>query len=159
METSNPRVQFRKARVADAKAIYRLINACAERNEMLPRSFGDVCENLRDFHVCECEGRLVACCALHLTWEDIAEIRSVTVEPGRRGARIGHALVHLCIAEGREMGIKHVFVLTYIPQYFQKFGFKEVSKDVLPHKIWSDCVKCPKFPDCGETAMILEDPC
>lgn len=156
MDSRQSHVKLRKAVIADVKSIHRLINASADRDEMLGRSLSDIYENIRDFNVCECEGRVVGCCALHITWEDIAEVRSVTVEPAQRGAGIGASLIQMCMDEGRQMGIRRIFVLTYIPQYFGKLGFKEVSKDALPHKVWSDCVKCPKFPDCGETAMILE---
>ena len=148
----------RKAVIADAKAIHRLINNAASKDEMLARSLSDIYENIRDFQVCQDDaGRVAGCCALHVAWDDMAEIRSATVEPESRGHRIGSRLVQGCVAEGKEVGIRRIFVLTYIPLYFQKLGFRETSKDVLPHKIWSECVKCPKFPDCGETAMILDN--
>ncbi|HUU68725.1 MAG TPA: N-acetyltransferase [Planctomycetota bacterium] len=153
---SKPQARLRKAVVADAKPIYHLIGQSAQKSEMLARSLSDIYETIRDFHMCEDDGRVVGCCALHMTWDDMAEIRSVIVDGSSRGKGIGTALVRRCIAEAKGLGIARIFVLTYIPLYFQRLGFREVSKDVLPHKVWSECVKCTKFPDCGETAMILE---
>ena len=148
-------VLFRKAAIGDVKDIHRLVNDAASKDEVLPRSLSDLYEKLRDFHVCEQNGRIVACCGLHVVWDDMAEIRSLMVEAGARGAGLGAALVKRCLAEGKKLGINRIFVLTYIPRYFGKLGFSETSKEKLPHKVWSECVKCPKFPDCGETAMIL----
>ena len=155
MQRNAPGVLFRRAAIADIKEIHRLINDAASKDELLPRSLSDLYERLRDFHVCEQNGRIVGCCGLHVLWDDLAEIRSLMVDSGARGAGIGEALVKLCIDECRVLGINRIFVLTYIPRYFEKLGFSETSKDKLPHKVWSECVKCPKFPDCGETAMIL----
>jgi len=152
-----PGYAFRKATVSDVKAIHRLINDAASEDAMLPRSLSDLYEKVRDFHVCESGGRVLGCCALHIIWEDMAEIRSLAVQPDSRGKGLGVGLVRRCLAEREEYGIRKVFVLTYIPGFFEKLGFRKVSKDILPHKVWSDCVKCPKFPDCGETAMITDD--
>ena len=154
--TKESKAQLRKAVVADAKPIYTLIGQSAQNNEMLARSLSDIYECIRDFQICENDRQIVGCCALHVTWDDMAEIRSIVVDGSSRGNGFGTAMVRQCIAEAKAMGINRIFVLTYIPLYFQRLGFREVSKDVLPHKVWSECVKCPKFPDCGETAMTLE---
>jgi len=150
-------VHLRKAEMADVKSIHRLINDGAAKDEMLARSLSDIYEKLRDFHVCERDGRVVGCCGLHVVWDNIAEIRSLMVEAGSRRAGLGALLVERCLAEGRKLGINRIFVLTYIPRYFEKHGFRQTSKEKLPHKVWTECVKCPKFPDCGETAMIMEE--
>jgi len=151
-----PKARLRKAVVADAKTIYNLVGQSAQKDEMLARSLSDIYDCIRDFHVCEADGRIVGCCALHVTWNDMAEIRSIVVESSSRGKGLGKAMVHKCIGEAKALGVGRIFVLTYIPPYFQRLGFREVSKDVLPHKVWSECVRCPKFPDCGETAMMLD---
>ncbi len=153
MSRPETKMEFRKAAIGDVKAIQRVINDAAARGEMLPRPLGDIYEKLRDFHVCCTEGRLAGCCALHVVWEGTAEIRSLAVDTSSRQAGIGTTLVKLCVEESRRLGVGKIFLLTYIPAYFAKHGFREVNKDSLPHKIWSDCVKCPKFPDCGEVAM------
>jgi amino-acid N-acetyltransferase len=113
-------------------------------------------ESLRDFYVVEEDGIILGTAALHVVWDDLAEVRSVAVmeDAGRKG--IGSRLVQACIAEAREIGLKRIFCLTYKPDFFGKHGFRLVDKSELPHKVWGDCIKCPKFPDCDENAMILD---
>ena len=155
MSACGSQPQFRKAAMADVKGIHRLINDAAGHDEMLPRPLSDIYDKMRDFHVCASDDGLLGCCALHVVWDGMAEIRSLAVDARWRNGGIGKGLMERCLAESRGLGVGKVFVLTYIPAYFERAGFNEVSKDVLPHKIWSDCVKCPKFPDCGEVAMML----
>lgn len=148
---------LRKAQIADVKEIQKLLAVYASKGDMLSRSLSELYESLRDFYVeVDENGRLLGASALHIVWEDLAEVRSVAVaeDTGRKG--IGSALVSACIAEARELGLKRVFCLTYKPEFFGKLGFKLVDKATLPHKVWGDCIKCPKFPDCDENAMILE---
>ena len=134
----------------------RLINYFAERNEMLPRSLSEIYENLRDYVVAEADETPAGCCALHVTWSDLAEIKSLAVREDRRGLGLGAKLVNACLEEGKALGVPRVFVLTYIPRYFARFGFRQVEKAELPQKVWSECIRCPKFPDCGEVGMILD---
>jgi amino-acid N-acetyltransferase len=113
-------------------------------------------ERVRDFYVCQEEGEIVGTCALHPCWEDLGEIRSLAVKEsyGRRG--IGTDLVRTCLQEAQSLGIKRVFALTYKADFFQRLGFQLTDKSKLPQKVWSDCIKCVKFPECDETAMILD---
>lgn len=121
---------------------------------MLPRSLNELYERLRDFYVVHDNGGIVGVCALQPLWEDIAEIRSLIIaEPARRKG-LGKQLVKKCMSESKKIGVTRVFALTYIPEFFLKMGFKEVDKSALPHKIWSDCLKCHKFPECDEFAVI-----
>jgi len=152
----NEKLVYRKATTVDVKPVHKMIAAAAAEDLMLPRSLSDLYEKLRDFHVCTNAEQVLGCCALHIVWENIAEIRSLAVEPEAQGAGIGKHLIDKCIAECAALNVNRVIVLTYIPAYFAKMGFVEVSKEMLPHKIWSECVKCPKFPDCGEIAMALD---
>ena len=147
---------IRKARLSDVKEIQRLVNFYADRGEMLPCSLSELYERVRDFYVFEDRGEIVGVSALHLSWEDLAEIRSLAVkEPYiRRG--IGTDLVKACLEEAGSLGIRRVFALTYKPNFFQHLGFRLVDKSLLPHKIWTDCIKCVKFPECDEIAMIQE---
>jgi len=149
------KMTFRKAVIGDIKPIQKLINDLAKRNEMLPRTLNQLYENLRDFWVCEAGGEVRACCALHIMWEDLAEIRSVAVSQNFQGKGIGKKMVNLCLKEARQLEIPRVFLLTYKSDFFKKFGFQIVDKNTLPHKVWTDCINCIKFPDCGEVAMIL----
>lgn len=147
---------IRKAVMKDAKSIQNLVNSFAKGGgEMLSLSLNEIYEKILEFVVWEEDGEVVGCCAIHPTWEDLAEIRSVAVNPktGRQG--IGKAMVEQSIETAAKLGISRVFLLTYVPEFFRKLGFSEVEKkEELPKKIWSDCLKCTKFPDCDEIAMI-----
>ena len=148
---------IRKATVPDAQEIQKLINSFAERDAMLPRALSVIYENIRDFYVLEDDdGRIIGCCALHVTWGDLAEVKSLAVSEDAHGKGYGKLLVAACLAEAKELGVPKVFALTYVPGFFEKMGFKRVDKATLPHKIWSECINCPKFPDCGEEAVTLE---
>ena len=147
---------MRKARVGDVRTIQGLIEASASKGEMLHRSLSEIYDHLRDFYIYEGDQSLLGVCALNICWEDLAEIRSLSILEGERRKGIGSKLVRACLREAKRLGIRKVFVLTYKPSFFQKFGFEIVDKAALPHKVWSDCLKCVKFPDCDEIAMILQ---
>ncbi len=122
---------------------------------MIPRSLNELYETVRDFFVCEADGDVRGVCALHIMWEDLAEIRSLAVEKRYQGVGIGRNLVKRCIREARALGIEKIFALTYHPDFFKKLGFSDVDKSALPQKIWGDCVRCPRFPECDESAVII----
>jgi len=145
---------IRKARIEDIKQIQEIINAFARQDLMLPRSLNELYENLRDFWVAEDKKKVVGCSALHISWDNLAEIKSVAVVKGKQKKGFGRILVSACLNEAREMGAKKVFVLTYKPEYFKKFGFKRVKHADLPHKIWAECINCCKFPNCQEIALL-----
>ena len=125
---------------------------------MLPRSLNDLYDNLRDYFVLEDEGRVAGCCGLHVTWVDLAEVKSLVVQDHLQGKGYGKELMNACLAEAGDLGVPRVFALTYKPEFFERAGFRRADKSELPHKVWSDCIHCPKFPDCGEEALILEIP-
>jgi amino-acid N-acetyltransferase len=111
-------------------------------------------ENLRDYWVAEEVGRVTGCCALHVSWDDLAEIKSLAVAKNRQKKGLGKELVSACLDEAKELGAKKVFVLTYKPEFFRKFGFRKVSNSSLPHKVWAECINCCKFPNCQEVALM-----
>lgn len=148
-------MKIRKATIPDLKEVHRLINDFARREEMIPRSINELYEHIRDFFVAEDEGAICGVCALHILWEDLAEVRSLAVRKEHQRRGIGKKLVRKCLAEARAMGISRVFVLTYQDVFFRKLGFTDIDKARLPQKIWGDCVRCPKFPECDETALIV----
>jgi amino-acid N-acetyltransferase len=139
----------------DVATIRSLIARYSAEGEMLPKALMEIYEELRDFFVYTDEnGEVLGCCALHLFWEDLAEVRSLAVnEPSKRQG-IGAALVQACLEEARALGIAKVFTLTEKVAFFEKQGFGQVDRAELPHKIWAACVKCVKFPDCDETALV-----
>jgi amino-acid N-acetyltransferase len=150
------RVIVRRARVSDVPAMHEIINEYALEGLMLSKSKAELYEGIRDFHVAESGGRLLGCAALHVMWNDLAEIRSVAVRREHRGSGIGSRLVRACMKEAAALGLPRVFVLTLEPTFFGRFGFKVVEKEELPRKVWADCLKCDRFANCNETAMVAE---
>ncbi len=149
---------LRKAQVRDVKPIHRLLYGYADRGLLLARSLSELYDHMRDFFVLDRGGEgdwLVGVCALGVCWEDLAEVRSLAVVEDAQDRGYGRRLVEACLEEARHLGIVQVFALTYEDAFFVRLGFSEVEKTVLPHKIWADCLKCPKFPDCDETAMMI----
>ena len=147
----------RKARTSDVLVIQKLINSYARKHKIIPRSLNDLYEKIRDLTVfVNSRGTVQGVCGLHVAWEDLAEIRSLAVSTRSQGKGIGTVLVEHAIKEARELGVGKVFVLTYYPDYFKRFGFDEVDKAKLPQKIWADCLNCHKFPACDETAVQLK---
>jgi len=148
-------LQYKKATLKDAKAIHSLVNIFARKEDMLPRSLNELYENIRDFYVCFNNDSIVGTAALHILWDDLAEIRSVSVSNKYQRQGIGRKLIRKCLHEAKKMGVNKVFALTYRPGYFKRLGFTEIDKNSLPHKIWGECLKCHKFPDCDESAVSM----
>jgi amino-acid N-acetyltransferase len=147
---------LRKAHIDDVERMSKLVNQFAKQDLMLPRPLSELYENIRDYYVSVDNDNIIGCAALHIFWKDLGEIKSVAVEVSFQKKGIGKELIQKCIDEGKKLGINRLFVLTYIPEFFERFGFKRVDKDMLPHKIWSECIKCYKFPDCGEVPLMIE---
>lgn len=147
-------IKVDQARVGDAKSMHRLISYFADKGEMLPRALSEIYENIRDYFVVRERGRVIGCAALHVTWADLAEIRSLAVDEQAQNQRVGSALVQACLEEARELGISRVFCLVRKPRFFKKHGFQPIDKKELPQKVWAECYRCPKFPDCDEVALI-----
>jgi amino-acid N-acetyltransferase len=148
-------LKIRKAKITDLKQVHVLINDYAKREQMIPRSLNELYETLRDFVICEDSGRVCGVCALHIMWEDLAEIRSLAVDKRYQKLGIGKDLVKKCLKEARILGLRRIFALTYHPEFFKKLGFLEIDKASLPQKIWTDCLRCHKFPECDEHAVII----
>lgn len=149
-------IVIRKARIKDTKEIKAILDYYAKRGKVLPRAFSEIYENIRDFYVAEKNGKILGCCALHVLWEDLAEIRSLAIRKNYTMQGAGTMLVDKCLSESKDLGVKKIFTLTFCPGFFKKCGFKKWAKSDLPQKIWTDCIKCPHFPECGEEAMLIE---
>lgn len=150
---------IRKAIIADIKPIHKLLNHYADRGLLLPRPLSELYDHLRDFNVLVENGeaeKIIGACALGICWEDLAEIRSLAVIENRQGSDCGRRLVEACLQEARSLGLRKVFALTYAEGFFSRMGFRVVEKATLPQKVWGDCLKCPKFPECDEIAMALD---
>lgn len=150
-------IVVRKARIDDVERIHSLVTAFSRDQLMLARSRSALYESVRDFFVAQADdGRVVACGGLEISWKDLAEIRSLAVDPDFAGRGIGRRIAEACLGEARELNIPKVFALTYQVRFFEKMGFHRIPKEALPHKIWSHCLDCPKFPDCDEAAVAIE---
>lgn len=146
--------QVEKARIGDVPQMQGLINYFADKGEMLARPLSEIYENIRDYFVAKEDERVIACAALHVSWSDLAEIKSVAVAEDSQKKRIGDRLIEACLKEAEELGIPTVFCFTYKPAFFKRHKFVDIDKMELPRKVWTECYRCPKFPNCDEIALI-----
>lgn len=147
---------IRKATVKDVPTIQQIIKPYADEGKMLPRTLNELYERIRNFSLFEKDNKVLGVVALAVSWENIAEVRSLAIVQDNLSQGIGTALVNHCLKEARSFDIKKVFVLTYTLDFFIKAGFRIINKEELPQKIWKDCINCSKFPSCDEQALIIE---
>jgi amino-acid N-acetyltransferase len=155
-------MHIKKAAAGDIAAIHRILNHYAEQDLLLPRSLSELYDHLRDYFVLENKEQahsIHGVCGLRVYWEDLAEIKSLAVSEDHQDRGFGSKLVRACLKEARSLGIRKVFTLTYVPDFFMRLGFKAVDRSIFPQKIWADCLKCPKFPDCDEVALAIDLQC
>lgn len=149
-------MKIRPAKVTDVKEIHKIVEFYADRKEMLHRSLNAIYENIQEYVVVENEeGKVIACGALHVAWEDLAEIKALAVSEKYKGQGIGRKIVQKLQKNAEELGVHKVFALSFKPDFFIKLGYKVIPKETLPHKIWSECINCHLFPDCGEVPLLL----
>lgn len=148
-------MNIRPARVGDVPAIQDLIRTFADRKLMIRRSLGELYESIREFIVAtDDDGKVVGCAALHVFWDDLAELKCLAVAESMQGHGLGRRLVERCWDSARDLEIATVFTLTYVADFFEKCGYHRIEKTELPHKIWNECVRCPLFPNCNEIALV-----
>lgn len=145
----------RKACISDVPKIAELVNSFARKDLMLPKPLSRLYEDIRDFTIVEKDGQLLGCGALHVYWDNLAEIRSLAISEGVQRAGLGSKIVETLMAEAKDFRLYHVFALSYKPEFFKKHGFKVIDKNSLPQKIWKDCINCPHFPNCNEVALDI----
>ena len=151
------KIVVRKARMTDVDEIRSLVMSYAQSRQMLPRSLRYIYENLRNYFVAENgDGHVLGCGALQVSWEGLAEVKSVAVRDDLRGQGVGSIIVRRCLEEAAELSVPQVFVLSFVPEFFEKLGFRRIERQGLPHKVWTECVDCPLFPECGETALLID---
>jgi amino-acid N-acetyltransferase len=149
------KMNIRPAKVSDVKGIHALVEHYANNKEMLHRSLNAIYENVQEFVVLEKEGQVIACGSLHVSWEDLAEVKALAVAEEHKAQGIGRKIVERLQENAKALGIKKIFTLTFKPDFFKKIGYVEIPKEILPHKIWSECVNCYLFPDCGEVPLLF----
>jgi len=148
-------VIVRPARHEDIANMLALINGYAALDRMLERTTSFLETNLADFLVADDDGRFVGCGALATLTADLAEVRSLAVVPAAAGRGAGKAIVEACVQRARERGLRRVFALTLVPDFFTKCGFILTSLGRLPEKSASECPVCPKRFACDEQAMLM----
>ncbi|RNA65565.1 N-acetyltransferase [Prosthecochloris sp. ZM_2] len=154
METQE--ICIRTARLTDADAIAEITHQYAENGIMLKRAPENIIENIRNFFVAEVGGRVVGCCAISFFTLHLAEIRTLAVCDRFKRMGVGSMLVEKAETILREEGVADAFVLTLAPRFFESLGYRSVSKEMFPQKIWRDCTNCPKLMSCDEIAMIKQ---
>ena len=148
-------MNIRPARVTDVPGIQHQIQLFADRGLMIRRSLAELYQSIREFVVAvDHENRVVGCVALHVFWADLAEIRCLAVAEEMQGLGVGRRLVEACAGMARELGVKSIFALTSSIGFFERCGYQQIERAELPQAVWSECVRCPSFPNCHETALI-----
>ena len=148
------KLHSRKAVMRDIRPILELINGYAAKGVMLPRTEFEMSEAIRDFTVVTAGRDLLGCGALHFYSPTLAEIRSLAVREQAKTHGVGRKLVEALLAEAEQYELDAVFAFTYVVDFFRKIGFQAVERGALPLKAWKDCLRCPKFLACDETAVL-----
>jgi amino-acid N-acetyltransferase len=121
-------VTIRRARSVDVRAIRSLIDGYAADRRLLSKATVALFEDVQEFWVAQRpDGAVVGCGAVHVMWEDLAEVRTVAVDPACRGQKVGHRLVSALLDTARDLGVRRVFVLTFETEFFASFGFVPIS--------------------------------
>ncbi|BAF72176.1 N-acetyltransferase [Sulfurovum sp. NBC37-1] len=147
-----------KANLSDIPEMQSLVLSEVKDGVILNRSEDEVATNIRSYVLAKEGEKLVGYTALHIHSRRLGEIRSLIVNEAYRGQRIGQKLVEFAVEEAKALHVEEdVLVLTYTPGFFEKLGFREISKEAIPeHKIWADCIKCIHFPVCNEVALVYK---
>jgi len=151
-------IELVKAKLSDIPAMQALVAEKVKDGTILNRSEDEVATNIRSYVLAKEGEKLVGYTALHIHSPRLAEIRSLIVDEAYRGQHIGKRMVEFTLEEAKALDVgEDVLVLTYLPEFFEKLGFKEINKEVIPeHKIWADCIKCIHFPVCNEVALVYK---
>jgi amino-acid N-acetyltransferase len=135
-------VVIRRARTADVRAIRRLIDTYSPDRRLLSKATVTLYEDLQEFRVAAtADDEVVGCGALHVMWDDLAEIRTVAVDPGWRGQKIGHRIVAELLDTARDLGVRRVFVLTFETRFFSSFGFTEIDGAPVPPAVYEQLLR------------------
>jgi amino-acid N-acetyltransferase len=148
-------MNIRAARVMDVKEIYNLVEYHANNKEMLHRSLSAIYENIQEFVVLENEGKVVGCGALHVSWENLAEIKALAVSDQYKEQGFGRKIVGILQKNAENLGVSRVFALSFKPKFFMKLGYEIIPKETLPRKIWNECINCHLFSECGEIPLLI----
>jgi len=147
--------KIRKAILADSQSIQQLVQIYASKEKMLARSLQYIHEHIRDFHIAvNDENKIIGVCSFVVSQRELAEAKSLAISNDYQKIGVASALLASGTKEIKKLGISKLFCLTYAPGFFEKNGFHQINKEKLPHKIWTECIHCPSFPNCNEIALI-----
>ncbi len=151
-------VKLVKATLSDIPAMQEMVTSEVKDGVILERNLDEVATNIRSYVLAKVEDKLVGYAALHIHSLRLAEIRSLIVLDTYRGQNIGKKIVEFTLNEAKSLNVsEEVLVLTYLPHFFIKMNFIEISKESIPeHKIWTDCIKCIHFPICNEISLVYK---
>ncbi|MDZ4806356.1 MAG: argininosuccinate lyase [Candidatus Eisenbacteria bacterium] len=149
-------IRLRRALPTDVPAISRLMSGHIADGTLLPRPVGELYQSVREFHVAERNGEVVGCCALRVLWDDLGEVRSLAIRSDAQGLGLGRMLVAEVVEDARPIGLERVIALTREVAFFERCGFRIVTRESLPRKVWTDCIHCPRRHACDETAVVLD---
>jgi amino-acid N-acetyltransferase len=148
--------QVRRPTDVDIDSICHLLDYYAKMGNLLPRSRTEIESNLGNFRVIGTPGLVSACGSLETFSDELGEIRSLMVDPLKGRGGLGGRIVRHLIQEARARNLERLMALTYVPEFFHRLGFRTVSKDVFPEKVWGICVHCYKYHNCDEIAVLLD---
>lgn len=151
-------VKLVKANLLDIPAMQKLVEQNVKDGVILKRGSDEVSTNIRSYILAKDNDKLVGYGALHIHSTRLGEIRSLIVLDSYRGQNIGKRLVEFMLNEAKSLNVsEEVLVLTYLPHFFIKMNFIEITKETIPeHKIWTDCIKCIHFPICNEISLVYK---
>jgi N-acetylglutamate synthase-like GNAT family acetyltransferase len=147
-------MRTRRAKISDVAAIHSLVAHYAAQGYLLPRAAEEIRANIGHFIVQEENRRVISCLSLESYGADLAEIRSIAVDPGKRGRGLGARLIASALAEARRRGIARVFAVTHAPEFFERQGFAAGARQSLSEKIERDCRTCSQQRTCKLVAVI-----
>ncbi len=149
---------IRPALASDAKGIHTLLLKYSQQEVLLPRPLSEIYALIPQFFIAEVDDKLVGCSALEVFTSELGEVRSLAVDPQYKGYKIGEGLLTEVEGYAKNIGLSKIMALTYVDKFFHKFGYKTVMMTQLPEKVWGVCVKCPKFNNCDEVAVLKRLP-
>jgi amino-acid N-acetyltransferase len=162
-------VSVRRARTGDVRAVRRLVDTYADDRRLLSKATVVLYEDVQEFWVAVDGDQVVACGALHVMWEDLAEVRTLAVDPARRGQGCGAAVLEKLLDTARELGITRVFCLTFETAFFSRHGFEVIDEVPVPAAVAAELLQSPdegvaEFLDLarvkpntlGNTRMLLQ---
>ena len=148
-------IEYCKAKLSDIAEMIKLVEPEIKKGIILQRSEEEIANTIRSYILAKRDGKIIGFCALYLYSQALGEVRSLIVSHTHQKMGVGRGLVEAILHEGKELGVQEVLSLTYQVEFFEKMGFHIIQKELIPNpKIWTDCIKCKRFPVWDEVALL-----